>query len=265
MKRWFRFLTLAAPVLALLAFAAPARAQDAARVQEEIARTDLRIERADQVLARSPNPEAQRALDIAKLIQARARTALADRMPGMALRLTLQARAAADRAVSMVRGLPEPDRVMAQLERTREIIERARDRIGECPLERARFMLQVATAMEQRAEDAAHEERYLAALQLTMSARERALRALRLCNLTDNAHDAAERALHATEDLITRAQDAVGAHGEGPARLALARAVAFQAEAQREFLAGRFEPCLRLTQSARTFAARAIRLSGGSI
>ena len=69
MKRWSRFLTLAAPVLALLAFAAPARAQDAVRVQEEIARTDLRIERADQVLARSPNPEAQRALDIAKLIQ----------------------------------------------------------------------------------------------------------------------------------------------------------------------------------------------------
>ena len=122
MARWFRLVTLAVPALALLACAGTASAQDPARVQDELARTDLRIERADLVLTRSPNPEAQPFLDQAKLIQARARTAFAARQPGIAVRLTLQARGAADRAISMVRGLPEPDRVTAQLERTREII-----------------------------------------------------------------------------------------------------------------------------------------------
>lgn len=265
MKRWFRFVTRAIPALALLAFAAPAHAQDPALLQDELARTDMRIERADMLLARSPNPEAQLFLDNAKLIQARAKSAFAAHQPAIALRLTLQARGAADRAISMVQGLPDPDRVTAQLERTREILEHARDRIGECPLERARYLLQVATAMEQRAEDAAHEERYLAALQLTMSARERALRALRLCNVTDNAREAAERALGRTDEIITRAQDVVSAHGDEAARQALARATTFQAEARREFLADRYEPCLRLTQTARTFATRALRISGGSI
>jgi len=265
MQRWFRFVTRALPALALLAFATPSSAQDPIRVQDEIARTDQRIERADLLLARSPNPEAQPFLDYARAVQARARTALAAGQPGIALRLTLQARGAADRAISMVQGLPDPERVTAQLERTREIIERARDRIGECTAERARFLLQVASAMEQRAEDAAGEERYLAALQLSMSARERALRALRLCNVADNAREAAERALGRTDEIITRAQEAVSAQGEEPARQALARAMAFQAEARREFLADRFESCLRLTQTARTFATRAIRLSGGSI
>ena len=265
MKRWFRFLTCAVPTLALLAIAMPARAQDPGLIQDELARTDLRIERADELLARHPNAEAQQVLDNAKLIQARAKSAFAARQPAIAMRLTLQARALADRAISMVQGLPDPERVTAQLERTREVIERARDRIGECPLERARTLLQVATAMEQRAEDAAHEERYLAALQLTMSARERALRALRMCNVADNAREAAERALNRTDEVIAHAQDAVSAHGNDAARQALARAVTIQAEARREFLAERFEPCLRLTQTARTFASRALRLSGGSI
>ena len=265
MLRWFRFVRLAVPALALLAYAAPAWAQDPIRVQDEIARTDMRIERADQLLGRVPNPQAQPFLDNAKLIQARAKSAFAARQPGIALRLTVQARGAADRAISMIQGLPEPDRVSAQLERTREIIERARDRIADCSFERARFMLQVATAMEQRAEDAAREERYLAALQLTMSARERALRALRLCHQADNVRDSAERALRRTDEILARAQDAVSAHGDEPARQALTRALAFQAEARQEFLADRFEPCLRLTQSARTFARRAMRLSGGSI
>jgi hypothetical protein len=264
MKSWFRFVRLAVPALALLACAAPARAQDPTRVQDEIARTDMRIERAEELLTRAPNREAQPYLDNAKLMQSRAKSAFAARQPGIALRLTLQARGAADRAISMVQGLPEPERVSAQLERTREIIERTRDRIADCSFDRARFLLQVATAMEQRAEDAAHDERYLAALQLTMSARERALRALRLCNRDDNARDTAERALRRTDEILARAQDAVSAHGDEPARQALARAAGLQAEARQEFLADRFEPCLRLTQSARTLAQRAIRRSGGS-
>ena len=265
MVRRARLPILLPTVLASLAFAAPARAQDPGRVQEELVRTETRIERVEMLFARNPVPEARPAIEHARMIQSRARSAFDAGQYGIALRLTFQARDYAGRALSILQGLPDPDRVRAQLERTREIIERARERIAACEVERPRFLLQVASAMEQRAEDAARDERYLAALQLTMSARERALRALRLCNLEENARDTAERSLRRTDEAIARAQDAVSRRGDERARSSLARAEAFQSEARREFVAGRYDPCLRLTQSARSFAHRAIRLSGGSV
>ena len=251
--------------LALLACAVPARAQDAARAQDEIALTDLRIDRASSLLATNPNADAQAALERARDLQLRAKAALAAREPAIAIRLTQQARDLASRTISIIQGLPDPARVTAQLERTREIIEGARDRIGSCTLDRAHFLFQVAIAMEQRAEEAAGQERYLAALQLTTNARERALRAMRLCNLSDDARDSAERALRRTDEILVRAQDAVAGHADARARDALARATMLQSEARRQFVAERFDPCLRFTQSARASAYRAIRLTGGAI
>jgi len=252
-------------LIAALAIAAPALAQDGQRVSEELDRTDRRIEHADLLLASTPSSPAAPLIANAKQIQANARAAFGGGQLGVALRLTLQARGAADRALAMLTGLPDPDRVRAQLERTREVIERSRSRIAECDAERARFLIQVADAMQRRAEDAASSERYLAALQLTMSARERALRALRLCNLEENVRDGAERALRRTDDILARAQEAVNAHQDPRAHAALGRAVDLQSEARREFAADRLDSSLRLTQSARDFALRALRLAGGSL
>ena len=252
-------------LVGILACSAPARAQDAARAQDEIAITDIRIDRATTLLATNPSAEAQAALDRARDLQLRARSALSARQPAIAVRLTLEARDLANRAISIVQGLPDPARVTAQLERTREIIQGARDRIGDCTLDRAHFLFQVAIAMEERAEDAAAEERYLAALQLTTKARDSALRAMRLCNLGDDARVSAERALRRTDEIIVRAQDAVAGHGDARARDALARATMLQSEARRQFVAEHFDPCLRFTQSARASAYRAIRLTGGTI
>src|SRR5262249_57229176 len=109
--------------------------------------------------------------------------------------LKLRARARADSAISIIQGLPDPDRVVSQVERTRDLLDRARDRIEECDSDRAHSLLHVALDMQGRAEAAARDSRYLAALQLTLSARERGLRALRLCNVQDNLQDTAERAL----------------------------------------------------------------------
>jgi len=250
--------------LAVLACAAPARAQGPPRVRDELARTDMRIARVEMLFARNPVPEARPLIDRTKLIQARAWSAFDARRPEVALGHTLHARGDAERAASVMQGLPDPDRVQGQLERTREIIERARERIAGCELERPRFLLQVAGAMEQRAEAAAADGRHLAALQLSMSARERAVRALRLCHLEENARDSAERALRRTDQILARARDAVGARGDERARQLLGRAVDSQAQARREFAAERYDPCLRLTQSARTYAYRAIRSAGGT-
>lgn len=256
---------LVSPVLlvaALFAGPIPARAQDLTpeRVQVAVDLTDRRIEQAQVLVSSSDNANAEAELRLAIDLQARAKTALSASQLRMAMTLTLGARSHADKTIALVKGLPDPDRVLVQLERTHELIERARDRVEECDSQRAHALIRVASEMQSRAESSANDGRYLAALQLTLSARERALRALRMCNLEDSLDDAAQRALVRTDEVIGRARDRVGERGNEPARSALSRAVDLQTQAQAQFQASHFEASLRLTLSARAFAHRAIRL-----
>lgn len=252
------------PLVLLMAMPAAALAQDlnGERVQLALELTDRRIEQAEMLLAGADNERARAEVDLAVSLQAQARTAFGGAQLALAMRLTLEARAHADRAISILRG-PNPDGVLAQLERTRELLERARERIEECDNPRARAMIRTAFEMQVRAESAAREGRYLAALQLTMSARERAIRALRLCRMEENLAESAERALQRTDQAIERARERVEESGNEAARQALSRAIELQSRAWTEFRAERFEASLRLTQSARAFAHRAVRLSGG--
>ena len=242
----------------------PARAQEPLtpdRVQYALDVTDRRIAQAGTLVANSDNQRAQLELSAAVDTQARAKSAFASSQLRIALGLTLDARGHADRAIAIVRGLPDPDRVLAQLQRTREILERARDRIEECNNDRAHSLIQVAFAMQERAESAAANGRFLAALQLSMGARERAFRALRMCHIDENLKDNAEHALRRTDDAIARARDAVGPSANDEARRSLSQAVDLQAQAQGEFQATHYDAALRLTQTARTLALRALRLS----
>jgi hypothetical protein len=249
-------------LLAVVAIASPAAAQTRDDVQVALDRTDDLIARAQEVVSTADNTQAEAELAFAVQLQAQAKGAFGTGSYRLALDLTFKARVRADRAIALVRGLPDPDRVLVQLERTRELLDRARDRIEECDIDRARALLRAAFEIQARAEASARDGRYLAALQLTMSARERALRALRICNLEDNLREAAERALTRTDELISRARDVVADHENDQARQALGRAIEVQAEAWVQFRADHLEASLRLTQSARTFAHRAIRLAG---
>ena len=256
-----RFAMLA--LLAMVAVAAPASAQTRDDVATALDRTDDLIARAQEIVMGAGNEQADIELAAAVEIQARARAEFGNLHYRVALDLTLRARVRADRAISLVKGLPDPDRVLVQLERTRELLDRARDRIEECDIDRARALLRAAFDIQLRAEAAAKEGRYLAALQLSMSARERAMRAMRICNAEDNLREAAERALARTDELISRARDLLTDHESEPGRRALERAVEIQGEAWVQFRADRLEAAVRLTQSARAFAHRAIRLAGG--
>jgi len=255
-------LALSLAMLALPVCGMPAMAQTRDDVQIALERTDDLIARAQEVVAGTDNPQAQDELAFAVRIQADARADFTGGRFAIALDLTFKARLHADRAIALVKGLPDPDRVLVQLERTRELLDRARERIEECNVDRARALLRAAVEMQDRAEASAREGRYLAALQLTLSARERAHRALRMCNLDENLNESAERALSRTDELIARAREAVREHGADDARRALDRAVELETEAWSQFRAEHFEASLRLTQSARTFAHRAIRLAG---
>jgi hypothetical protein len=252
--------------LVLLAPAMPALAQSDSpdRVRSVLEITDRRIEQAEALVSGSEDSRAQVELAAAQQLQGRAWGFFGGAQFGLALKASLEARGHADRAIALVKGLPDPDRVRAQLERTRELLERARERIEECENDRARALMASALAIQARAEEAAAAGRYLAALQLTMSARERGLRALRLCHMEENRREAAERALRRTDEVLDRAREAVADCGIEAARETLGRSMQLQEQAWREFRGEHFDAALRLTQNARAIAFRAIRLCGAT-
>lgn len=263
-----RLTRICIPMLLALVVAAPpnrAHAQTPAgdRVQGALEVTDRRIELATTLVSADSPAQASSELSLARQQQERARSAFAAAQFGLAERATLEARAHADRSIAIVRGLPDPERVQVQVERTAELVERARERLADCSESRAKALLRVGQEMQLRAEAAVDQSRYLAALQLTMSARERILKAMRLCNVTESLGENAARALQRTDDVIARARERLGDEGPSVSRQALDRAQSLQAEAQSEYRAQRYEAALRLTHTARIAAQRAARAGAG--
>jgi hypothetical protein len=246
-------------VLLLAPSGAGAQGQWSGRVQDALELTDRRIELADALVPPGDVSQAASELTLARQVQVRARSAFDAGQYGIAERVTLEARSHADRAIAIIRGLPDPDRVLMQVERTAELAERARERLADCTDTRARALLRVGLEMQSRAEAAVRQSRHLAGLQLTMSARERIFKAMRLCNVTESLGELAARALQRTDDVIARAREALDEQGAPEARRALERAVSLQFEAQAEYRAERFETSLRLTHTARLAANRVLR------
>jgi len=259
---------LSVALIAAVSFPAPALAQGDLTpeyVQRALERTDLRIEQAETIVAGSDNELANTHLQAAIDIQARAKDAYAATELAIAYRLTLEARGHADRAIAIIKNLPDPDRVRAQLERTRELLERARERIEECNNDRARSQLRMAFELQARAEEAAVNGRYLVALQLTVNARERARNALRLCNMEENMQEAAERAIARTDVILSRAQNALEDCTNEAGIETLRRAVDLQGQAKEEFGSEHYRAALNLTLAARRAAYRAVRLCGRDV
>jgi hypothetical protein len=160
---------------------------------------------------------------------------------------------------------PLEDRLKVQLDRTREMLGLAGDRIQGCDDERARAALRIALEMQDRAESAAREGRRLGALQLTRGARERGLAALRACRMDEKLPDATQRALRRTDQVLSHGRTGPGSgqprvrrFGWGADRVP-DQAGGLQEEAYREFRGGRYEASLRLTLAARRLALRAAR------
>lgn len=236
---------------------------DAPRVLEAIEATERRIEQAESLAGDAPVPQVGSEIRMARDLQGRARNDYGGGQYAMAGRATMDARGHADRAIAIIRGLPDPERVELQIERTRDGLDRARERLDGCREPRVTAMLRVAGDMQSRAEAALQESRYLAALQLTMSSRERIHKALRICRIEDSMQESASRALQRTDEVLTRAREALEFAEDPIARQGLRRAEATQAEAYSEFRNTRFEAALKLTQAARVGAHRVLRHSSG--
>jgi len=244
----------------------PALAQlppDPQRLQDAIDVTDRRIEQAQELLAGLPNLAAQAEIDQASSLQTLAKQAFAQSRYAAAARATFDARMHADHVIAILRGLPDPNRVRDQLDRTHEILDRARDRLAHCDNSAARELLRIAIDMQGRADASFSETRYLAALQLTMSARERGLRALQLCNAGESLDETVASAIQRTDDLMSRVHEQVDPSDHERARQLLANADNQQSHAKSEAQASHARQALRFTRMARDQAERAERLTTG--
>jgi hypothetical protein len=243
--------------------------QSAPRVQAALDRTDRRIEMARTLVAGGKDPALIEAADLqaqARALWDKASGSAGERRPEsarQAVALSLEARQRADQVIARAQGLPDPERVSSQVDRTREVLENARARMVECTRVRARVLIETANGMQTRAETAVAESRYLAALQLTLGARERALRALQMCSIEDDPNETAERALQRTDLILSRARASIGPGSLPRAQRLLARAESIQEEARRQLHVGNIRASLEQTQVARGQALRLIRRSGG--
>jgi hypothetical protein len=96
-----------------------------------------------------------------------------------------------------------------------------------------------------------------------MSARERGLRALQLCNAGESLDETVASAIQRTDDLLSRVHEQVDPSDHERARQLLANADNQQGHAKSEAQAGHARVALRFTRMARDQAERAARLTTG--
>jgi hypothetical protein len=265
--RWSRLMgrlpiglaAILASCLLLSPVGAGAQGARAESVRQELALTERRIEVAETIIRDAPNMPAGDLLELSRQFQRRARLAFERGRYGIAERATLEARARAERAIADFQGLPDPERVLQHLERTSELAEWAGERLAGCGDPRVQALLAISGEMQERAKAAVREGRLLAAMQLTNNARERVLRAMRLCGVTESLAETAGRSLRRTDDLLARARTVVESRSPDEGGRALHDAFSVQADARAAYGAGRYERSIQMTQDARTLARRAAR------
>jgi hypothetical protein len=146
--------------------------------------------------------------------------------------------------------------VSIQLERTRDLLGRSRERLSSCDRPEAHQAIDDADMLQARADSALAEGRSLAAQELSLEARERTFRALQNCNLGEDLPGTVNFALKRTDQVLAHAR------GNAPvnpaAQQSLDEAARLQARAQQEFRQQHVDESLKLTHSARAAARRAV-------
>ena len=152
------------------------------------------------------------------------------------------------------------DDVQAQLEKTDNLLESARDIVREAGSDRGQAGLKAAEELQAQAWDAYHRGRLGMALRLTERARDEIYRALGSIRQSEDNENEVERQLERTDMILGEARDRLG---PGRARMPQHRldaAFNLQRRAWDLFRERRLRPALKLTLQAREAI---LRLGGG--
>jgi hypothetical protein len=140
----------------------------------------------------------------------------------------------------------------AELEKTDQLLEKARDLVREFGSNRGRTSLEVAEKTQERAWDAFHRGQERRAQQMTERAREEIYRALGSVRQSEENENEVERQLERTDAVIAEARDRLGVtNARTAAQRRLETATASQRRAWELFRDRRLRPALRLTLQAR--------------
>jgi hypothetical protein len=164
------------------------------------------------------------------------------------------------------------DKLTTALDRTDQVIEKAKEVVGKSNSERAKYLLEVAIRLQERAISLKKQsERYdnvaqaVQAGKYTFSAREKALRAIAIARQATENEDYIRRRLERTDDLIRRIEEKAGPDRPDKIMLILDTARKKQQRAMELFRNRRFKMALQLTMQAEKSLEKMIEQVGGYV
>lgn len=231
---------------------------DLANLERELENTEALIQRAAEMAHDASNAQAAELVKKAIEVQTQARQSFANSRFEMARILTTAARKLAAKAIGLMQN-PDArgDRVQAELERTDDLLGRAREHLDPSSPESAHTFLAAAHRQQEQAWQLYRASEIRPALRMTLQVREM-LRKL-AGRLGDINTDRLEALLKRTEDLVAQANDAALASGN-PAALQLAGRATEMLNRAKEFLTqGQAQAAKRHLEQAGNLARKSMR------
>ncbi len=259
----FLFIVVAIPLFLVNA----AEAQIKENIERELEKTDVVIQRAKEAVWESRNLKAENLLKMADKLQERARNEFRMIRYRLAVELTLKARTKAYEAIGFTKKDEENENlVLKAIERTDQIISKAREEAGGLENRRIFSLLEMAINNQQKAKEFFKEHRLKMALKLTLKARETAQKVLSLTNKGKRLDRLAQKELEITDRLIEKASAIISAGSMGQqshiqkADRLFNQARSLQEKAWDMFNQKRFAKAIKSSQKARELVQKALRL-----
>ncbi|MFO7650316.1 MAG: hypothetical protein R6X13_03105 [bacterium] len=240
-----------------------------AQTQNERERVRAELERTDEMLRDAEDPVRRSgvAAAVAKLQEANSSQDLAwSDFRGSRLRMavgrTVRARELVRQAVELARF--DPERVRAEVRRTRERMNEIKPVVVRANVPRALELWRIAEGEQQTAERSLEAQRWLLALKFTKAARDHGMAAWRLVSRAASP-ERVERLVERVGALIDRVSPAVRSSGNARAIGLLDRAAGWLLDARAALARRDLWPALKRALAARDLALRAWEMSRGSV
>ncbi len=159
-------------------------------------------------------------------------------------------------------GMRDQDRVRAELERTDQIIDHARELISQSEYAGARIILEAAVKIQSEAwqvfRDATRPSDLAIAKRLTLQAREQAQRAISSGHAAEDNVSALQSKLERVTEMLSQARNMAGGHGDARHRSVLDAASDLLDRAWEMYRDGQYRAALKLANQAEQTARKVV-------
>jgi hypothetical protein len=241
-------------------FFTTASGQSRDQVTGDLEETDRIIERADEVVKETGSEIGLSYLEHARELQGRAWEAHRGEAYGMSRKLTFAAREQAQKAIGAVQVSDyNAATVGRQIERTDDLLSRARDKVGQTGSQKAVSLLESAIKTQIEAKEFFRGNSLRIALKATLKARESAAQAVDIAGSDRYNAYLVERELHRTDELIAKAADIGEELGSnGVIRGLLENAREMQSQAYVSYRSDNMRTAMNKTSRAREITRKAL-------